>query len=85
MSHTPNGYVPPPGDLFKEWRTADSTAHALEQGHVRAAMAALNGFGEPPTETERQNARNLRTTADDLFHLAMAEMKFRSDSKGRHC
>jgi hypothetical protein len=72
-----------PGDLFQEWRTADRAAHALEQALTRASMAALERHGEAPSESERDTARKMRATADDLFQLAMAEMKSRADAARR--
>ena len=65
-------------NLFQEWRTADRAAHALEQAITRASLDALSGNGEPPDDELRDRARNLRHTADDLFHLAMEEMKARA-------
>ena len=47
----------------------------MEQGISRASLAALTGAGSAPTEEERERAHKLRQTANDLFHLAMAQMK----------
>ena len=65
----------PNNDLFQEWRTADRQAHAVEQALTRASLAALEGNAPAPTAEERAKAHRLRQTANDLFHLAMAEMK----------
>lgn len=71
-------------NLFKEWRTADRQAHTLEQALSKASLAALDGHGDaPPTEADREKARKLRHTADDLFHLAMAEMARRAAANRR--
>jgi hypothetical protein len=67
--------VSPSNDLFQEWRTADRQAHAMEQALTRASLAALAGAGRAPTDDERGQAHELRRTANDLFHLAMAQMK----------
>lgn len=64
--------------LFKEWRTADRQAHALEQALSKASLAALEGHGEPPASQERERAQDLRHTADDLFQLAMHELEARA-------
>jgi hypothetical protein len=66
--------------VFKEWRTADQQAHALEQAVSRAFLGALEGRGESPSAEQRDQARALRQTADKLFELAMAEMKNRADT-----
>lgn len=62
-------------NLFNEWRAADRKAHAMEQELTRASLEALEGRGEPPSAQERAQAHKLRRTADDLFQLAMEEMK----------
>ncbi len=71
------------GDLFQEWRAADRAAHALEQDVVRASMRALDGLDSPPPQEAHDRAHRLRETADDLFKLAMAEMKSRADAAKR--
>lgn len=71
-------------NLFKEWRTADQQAHAIEQALSKASLAALDGHDDaPPTEVDREKARKLRHAADDLFHLAMAEMARRAADNRR--
>jgi hypothetical protein len=67
--------VSPSNDLFQEWRAADRQAHAMEQALTRASLDALAGTGPAPTEADRHKAHGLRQTANDLFHLAMAQMK----------
>jgi hypothetical protein len=64
--------------LFAEWRVADRQAHRMEQALSRAALRALQGDGPSPTEQERQQAHELRSTADDLFQLAMTELAARA-------
>lgn len=66
------------GDLFQEWRAADRAAHALEQEVVRASMAALDGKGPAPSQEAHDKAHKLRETANDLFALAMEEMRIRA-------
>src|SRR4051794_19767502 len=61
--------------LFKKWRTADRQAHSVEQALSGASLAALAGHGEPPRSEERDEARKLRQTADDLFSLPCAKWK----------
>jgi hypothetical protein len=77
------GCVSPTDDLFQEWRTADRQAHALEQALTRASLDALTGAGVAPTEAERDQAHTMRKNANDLFHLAMAQMKDRSAASKR--
>jgi hypothetical protein len=72
-----------PSDLFQEWRAADRAAHALEQALTRASLAALDGRGEGPSEGDRDRSRKLRSTADDLFRMAMDEMRAKADA-ARH-
>jgi hypothetical protein len=62
-------------DLFREWRTADRAAHAFEQELIKSSLKALEGLGEAPAAQEKEKAHELRRTANDLFHLAMVEMK----------
>lgn len=71
-------------NVFNEWRTADRQAHELEQVLSKASLKALQGEGDAPSPEERDRARRLRQTADDLFHLAMAEMKARSEKARRY-
>ena len=68
----------PNENLFNEWRAADRKAHAMEQELTRASLRALEGRGEPPSAQERALAHKLRHTADELFQLAMQEMKART-------
>lgn len=62
-------------DLFREWRTADKVAHELEKRLLQQAMASIDGTGEPPPLEDKEKARRLREIANDLFLIAMAEMK----------
>jgi hypothetical protein len=75
--------VSPNNDLFQEWRTADRQAHAMEQALTRASLDALNGAGPAPSESERDQAHALRKNANDLFHLAMAQMKDKATANKR--
>lgn len=70
-------------NVFKKWRTADRQAHDLEHALIKASLAALDGYGDPPDHNERERAQKLRHTADNLFHLAMAEMKEWSEANRR--
>jgi hypothetical protein len=65
--------------VFAEWRVADRQAHRLEQALSRAALRALQGDGPSPTSEERQQANELRSKADGLFDLAMAELAARAE------
>jgi hypothetical protein len=70
----------PNENLFNEWRVADRQAHAMEQALTRASLEALEGRGEPPSAQERAQAHKLRRAADDLFQLAMEEMRARASA-----
>jgi hypothetical protein len=63
--------------VFHEWRAADREAHAQERATTRAALRALEGKGESPSEKECEKARTLRGSADALFRLAMHEFRLR--------
>ena len=65
-------------DLFQEWRAADRAAHAMEQLVVRQSLQALEGKSDTPLEEDHYKARRLRETANDLFVLAMDDMKRRA-------
>jgi hypothetical protein len=69
-----------PSELFQEWRSADRAAHAVEQEVVRASMRALDGLGPAPLQEAHDRAHKLRQTANDLFALAMEEMRLRARS-----
>lgn len=75
--------MPNPGDLFQEWRAADRAAHAMEQMLARASLKALDGRGPAPSQEDHDKVHELQRTADDLFKLAMAEMKARAEAN-RH-
>jgi hypothetical protein len=56
------------GDLFQEWRTADRNAYPLEQSILRASMSAIeSSSAEMPISEERDKAKRMRATANDLF------------------
>jgi hypothetical protein len=69
--------------LFKEWRVADRQAHALERSLSKSFLDALQGRGDPPSVDDRVRARRMRQMADDLFQVAMADLKARAGA-GRH-
>lgn len=62
---------------------ADRAAHAAEQRVVREAMASFDGDAAPPSADLKDAAHRLRSVADDLFVVAMAELKRRSDQLRR--
>jgi len=66
--------------LFGEWRVADRSARQVEQELATAYVNALEGNGPPPLPELRARAYDLRRLADDLFHVAMAEMVARATS-----
>jgi len=70
-------------DIFQEWRVADRVAHAAEQRVVREAMASFDDNAAPPSAESKDTAHRLRSVADDLFVVAMAELKRRSDQLRR--
>jgi hypothetical protein len=70
------------GTLFSEWRVADRQASNLERELTRAWLRALEGRGEPPSDKDRDTARRLRETADDLFQLSMGEFAARARALG---
>jgi hypothetical protein len=72
-----------PQGLFQEWRVADRNARAIEHALSRASLSALDGKAEPPSAEERERAKKLRETADDLFQLAMADMQLRAKNRRR--
>ena len=61
-------------DLFREWRTADKAAHALEKQLLNEAIASIDGGGAAPHPDSQEKAKRLRQVANDLFTVAMAEM-----------
>jgi hypothetical protein len=65
------------GDLFQEWRAADRAAHLAEQAVVKAALQSIDDAGPAPSRDEQEEAHRLRSTANDLFRLAMDEMAAR--------
>ncbi len=46
-------------------------------------MRSLNGLCPAPAAAEHDRAHRLRRTANDLFHLAMAELKERAEANQR--
>jgi hypothetical protein len=61
-------------DLFQKWRIANQAAMLAAKATFVKAVLALDGKGEPPSQTETDEVRTLRGLADDLFELAMARM-----------
>jgi hypothetical protein len=72
--------MPYGGEIFQEWRTADREAHALEQQVIRATLQALEAGGSDPSPDIREKAGKMRDLANELFYLAMDEMKRRADA-----
>ena len=70
-------------DIFQEWRVADRAAHAAEQRVMRDAMASMDDSGPAPSREDRDAAHRLRSIANDLFVIAMAELKRRSEQLRR--
>ncbi len=70
-------------NVFNEWRTADRQAHLLEQALSLASLNALQGKGPAPAAQDRERARKLRQSADDLFQHAMAELAARAANNRR--
>ena len=60
--------------LFQEWRAADRQAYAVEKSLIERSLQSLDGLCVCPLQEERDAARRTRDTANDLFHLAIAEM-----------
>ncbi len=71
--------MPDPSDLFQQWRTADRAAHAMEQLITRASLRALDGRGPAPSREEHDKVHKLQRKANDLFELAMADMRNRAE------
>ena len=60
--------------LFQQWRDADRQAYGLEKSLMERSLQSLDGLCARPLQEERDSARRSRDSANDLFHLAMAEM-----------
>jgi hypothetical protein len=73
-----NVHMPHHRDIFQEWRAADRAAHSLEQEVVMASMRALDGLEPAPLQEAHDRAHELRDIANDLFKLAMEDMKLRA-------
>jgi hypothetical protein len=69
-------------DFFREWRLADRVAHELEKLITQQSLAALQG-ASGPSDADKNRARRLREAANDLFHLAMEEMRAAAE-RNRH-
>ena len=72
-----------PIDIFREWRTADRAARLLEAQIIKDALKALDLSGPGPSTDQQEKARRHRDVANDLFQVAMAEMKRRVDRLSR--
>ncbi len=68
----------PPSQLFQEWRAASRALHAMELEFTRACLEAKPGSPPEAWHEGRQNLRELRERADELFELAMADMSRRA-------
>jgi hypothetical protein len=56
-------------DLFQTWRGANHAAVLAANTVLVKSVMALDGKGEPPSAAETDQARTLRSVADDLFEL----------------
>ena len=70
-------------DIFQEWRVADRVAQEAERRAMREAMDGYDEAGREPTSQTRDDAHRLRSIANDLFAVAMAELKRRSEQLRR--
>ncbi len=68
--------------LFEEGRAADREAHKLERALLQASLQALDSRGPLPSDEQRQAARRLRKTADDLFQRSMDQFAARARANG---
>lgn len=68
--------------LLEQWRTADREAHKVEQALLQASLRALEGRAPVPSDEQREAARRLRRTADDLFQRSMDEFAALARAKG---
>lgn len=66
--------------LFSEWEIADRQVRLLEHAIAMACVAALDGSAEAPSAEQIAAVRRMRAVANDLFHVAVAEMKERAES-----
>jgi hypothetical protein len=62
-------------DLFQEWRTANRQDFDAEQAILLCSIAFVDGKGDEPTAAQRDKAHRLRAQANDLFAVAMEQMK----------
>ena len=63
--------------FFSEWRAAAEAACAAERALSEAYMRYFNDQGEEPPQDEIDDARRRRSTANDLFWVAMSEARSR--------
>ena len=69
----------PPSEIFQEWREADRAALMMELEFTRACLRAKPGDPPEPWQEGHQKLRELRMRANELFILAMADMRRRAD------
>lgn len=62
-------------EFVDEWRQANKNAIEAEQHVTRAFLGAISGTAALPTDEAIAEAKNLRSLADDLFQVAMTELK----------
>jgi hypothetical protein len=61
-------------ELFERWRLADQKARTAERLLFCEAMRSRQAMCEFPSSAKREQAKNLRASANELFELAMAKM-----------
>ena len=71
-------------EYFDEWRLADKIASAAEAIVLAKSLGAIEGTAELPSDDEIAHAKYLRGVANDLFRIAMEEMKRKANQFKRH-
>jgi hypothetical protein len=61
--------------FFSEWRAAAKAASAAERALSEVYMRYFNDEGEEPTLGQIDAARRKRSTANDLFWVAMRDAR----------
>lgn len=67
----PAPHVGPDTPLLERWRAAEAAADRAGHELFNATIAAAQGHGAPPSQRERDRARELRIEANTLFKLAV--------------
>jgi hypothetical protein len=60
--------------IFDEWRLANRLAVAAEQAVFVASLGVIEGTCIPPSTADVDNAKRLRSLANDLFTVGMQNM-----------